>query len=430
MREIGEVVLLGERQRRHIFHRLDQCDAPFGHLSHRPDDFRVALVADEKDVLALLDLTFGLAMDFADKRAGRIDIEQLAPVGLCGHGLGHAMRREYDRHIVRHLVQFLDEDRALGLQRIDHIAIMDDLVPYIDRRTVFLERALHDFDGAVDTCTKAAWRGDQQLERQARVGIGRTGGLKGSVHTCPSSALHRAKLGDASPALDRATNCMRIADDMTTRTRFLATAGLGLAVAGCANPGELVVDQAGAGITALRTTCPAVGIPDYTGNITLFRSPTSRTTADLDVTAALTDLTSTCNETGEKVYSEASFNVVARRTDTRGARQVQLPYFSTVLRGGSSVVTKRIGTVTLNFADGQDRAEATGKAGAFVDRAAATLPENIRQKITARRKPGDPDAALDPLADPEVRAAVQSATFELLVGFQLTQDQLRYNVTR
>ncbi len=217
---------------------------------------------------------------------------------------------------------------------------------------------------------------------------------------------------------------------MTTRTRFLATAGLGLAVAGCANPGELVVDQAGAGITALRTTCPAVGIPDYTGNITLFRSPTSRTTADLDVTAALTDLTSTCNETGEKVYSEASFNVVARRTDTRGARQVQLPYFSTVLRGGSSVVTKRIGTVTLNFADGQDRAEATGKAGAFVDRAAATLPENIRQKITARRKPGDPDAALDPLADPEVRAAVQSATFELLVGFQLTQDQLRYNVTR
>ena len=38
--------------------------------------------------------------------------------------------------------------------------------------------------------------------------------------------------------------------------------------------------------------------------------------------------------------------------------------------------------------------------------------------------------ALDPLNDPEVRAAVASATFEVLVGFQLTEDQLAYNATR
>ena len=217
---------------------------------------------------------------------------------------------------------------------------------------------------------------------------------------------------------------------MITRTRLLAATGLGLALAGCNTPGELVVDSGGAGITALRSACPAVGIPDYTGDVTLFSSPTSRTLGDLDMTAALTDLTSTCNETGDKVYSEASFTVVARRADARGARSIELPYFSTVLRGGSAVVSKRVGSVTLNFADGQDRAQASGKAGAFVDRAQATLPADIREKITRKRKPGDPDAALDPLADPEVRAAVQRASFELLVGFQLTQDQLRYNVTR
>jgi hypothetical protein len=34
------------------------------------------------------------------------------------------------------------------------------------------------------------------------------------------------------------------------------------------------------------------------------------------------------------------------------------------------------------------------------------------------------------MADPEVRAAIQRASFELLLGFQLTEDQLRYNVTR
>ena len=46
------------------------------------------------------------------------------------------------------------------------------------------------------------------------------------------------------------------------------------------------------------------------------------------------------------------------------------------------------------------------------------------------RKAGDVDAALDPMADPQVRAAVQAATFEMLVGFQLTEEQLAYNATR
>ena len=217
---------------------------------------------------------------------------------------------------------------------------------------------------------------------------------------------------------------------MTNRFRLLTALGMGLALAGCKSDGELVVSGNAVGITAVRTACPAVGIPDYTGDITVFRNTGTKTQADLDVTAAITNLTSTCSEDVERVYSEASFDVVARRSDVRGARTVELPYFSTVLRGGSAVVTKRVGTVTLNFADGQERASASAKAGAFVNRADATLPADVRARITRKREPGDPDAALDPLADPEVRAAVQRATFELLVGFQLTEDQLRYNVTR
>ncbi|MDG5749015.1 hypothetical protein P8Q88_12600 [Qipengyuania sp. XHP0207] len=216
---------------------------------------------------------------------------------------------------------------------------------------------------------------------------------------------------------------------MTSRNRLFSVLALGLALAGCSREGELVVGE-GVGIQAVRTVCPAVGIPDYTGDITTFRAPGSTTLADLDVTATITNLRSTCNEGGERVYTEATFDVLARRTDTRGARTVTLPYFSTVLRGGSQVVTKRVGQVTLQFADGQERASTSGSAGAYVNRADATLPADIREQITRKREPGDPDAALDPLADPAVRAAVQRATFELLVGFQLSQDQLRYNATR
>ena len=212
--------------------------------------------------------------------------------------------------------------------------------------------------------------------------------------------------------------------------RTVAIAGLGAAaLAGCNTAGDLVVEE-GVGITALRSVCPAVGVPDYTGDVTLF-SPAGAVTADaLDVTATLTNVTTTCDDSSERVYAQANFEVLGQRRDTRGARTVELPYFATVVRGGSAVVAKRIGTVTLHFPDGQARAVATGSGGAFIDRAEATLPDDIRDRITRKRKPGEIEAAVDPLTEPDVRAAISRATFELLVGFQLTQDQLAYNVTR
>jgi hypothetical protein len=201
------------------------------------------------------------------------------------------------------------------------------------------------------------------------------------------------------------------------------------ALAGCQSEGDLVVQQ-GVGITALRTVCPAVGIPEYTGDVTLFSPADARTADAIDVTAAMTNVRSTCDDSAEKVYAAASFDVVAQRRDTRGARTVELPYFSTVVRGGSSVVAKRVGTVTVQFADGQARAAASGAAGAYIDRAEATLPADIRERITRKREAGEAAAAVDPLSEPEVRAAVARASFELLVGFQLNQDQLAYNATR
>jgi hypothetical protein len=216
---------------------------------------------------------------------------------------------------------------------------------------------------------------------------------------------------------------------MTFRTRALPVLVATAVLAACAREGELVLDQ-GIGITSVLSTCPAVGIPDYTGDITIFRPGADRSIASLDITAAITNLRATCNDTGAQVYSEANFEVHARRSDTRGSRTVTLPYFVTVLRGGTAVVSKRVGEVTLTFADGQERAVARARAAAYVDRAEATLPADIREKITRRRRPGDIDAALDPLADPEVKAAIARTRFEMLVGFQLTEDQLAYNVTR
>lgn len=217
---------------------------------------------------------------------------------------------------------------------------------------------------------------------------------------------------------------------MTMPFRLAIMLTMGVALAGCKTKGDLVINE-GVGVTAIRTVCPAVGVPDYTGDITTFRVPGDTSAANMDVTATITNLRSTCDENaGDRVYTNATFDVLARRSDSRGARQVTLPYYAVVLRGGSSVVTKRVGQVTLSFADGQERAQARAQAGGYVDRAEATLPQDIRDQITRERKAGEDDAAVDPLSDPAVKAAVARATFELLVGFQLTEQQLAYNATR
>ena len=148
------------------------------------------------------------------------------------------------------------------------------------------------------------------------------------------------------------------------------------------------------------------------------------------MTAALTNVRSTCNDSGEKVLASVGFDVYARRTDSSAARTVNLPYFVTVMRGGTAVVSKRVGTVAINFAAGQARAQAHAQGAAYIDKAEATLPADIRERITRKRKAGDADAAVDPLGQPDVRAAVARASFDVLVGFQLDDRQLAYNATR
>lgn len=184
------------------------------------------------------------------------------------------------------------------------------------------------------------------------------------------------------------------------------------------------------GIYVRRSACPIPGIPAGTGDITLF-NPSNRTdAAALDVSAAITNVRSTCDETGAFVVSTVTFDVVGTRRDVAEAQSVVLPYFSVAMQAGTTVVAKRVGNVGLNFAAGSARAQTSGQATIQVARGAATLPESVRRELTRKRKANDPDAAVDPLAKPEVRDAVARATFEHLVGFQLTDAQLRYNATR
>lgn len=199
-----------------------------------------------------------------------------------------------------------------------------------------------------------------------------------------------------------------------------------LMLAACASD-DIVEDG---GVIVTRSACPAVAVPASTGDVTLFDPPASREARAIDMVAYVTNVRSQCNEAGDKIVTTATFTVNARRRDAAGTREVVLPVFTTMVQGGSAIVAKRVTRVALRFADGQTRTTTTGGSQTSVSRAATTLPAEVRAKLTRRRKSGDVEAAVDPMTDPAVRTAVLRASFEMLVGFQLTPDQLAYNATR
>jgi hypothetical protein len=209
----------------------------------------------------------------------------------------------------------------------------------------------------------------------------------------------------------------------------LAALPLCLLLSACLKSGDITSDNGG-GVYAVRSTCPIAGIPAGTGDITLFNPAGSTDARAIDVTATISDLRAVCQDSGDDVVSTATFTVVGLRSSPGPARQVVLPYFDVALRGGSEIAAKQIGQAVLNFPAGGLHAWTRVQATVRVNRAAATLPADVRATLTRPRKAGEADAAIDPLSDPAVQKAVNNATFEHLVGFELTQEQIKYNATR
>ena len=194
-----------------------------------------------------------------------------------------------------------------------------------------------------------------------------------------------------------------------------------LALAGCQRNPLLVK----------RSICPAIAVPAYAGDTTLFRDGDTGRNADaIDVVATITDVRGICTEGTDALTTQVSYTVVARRSDAGAVRSVTLPVFASVVQGGNLLVSKQLSSVTVQFAAGQVRAEVAGGTRTRVARSAALLPPEIQERVSRNRKAGDLDAATDPLSDPEVRAAVRAASFEVLVGFQLDEAALAYNVTK
>ena len=204
--------------------------------------------------------------------------------------------------------------------------------------------------------------------------------------------------------------------------KTLAVLGIGsvFLLAGC-NTNPLLVT---------RSQCPAVAIPYHVGTVTKFDPPQSRDANAILLSAQITDLKGNCIEGPEFLTTEVSFTVAAQRRTKGPAKQVYLPMFVALAQGGNVLVSKQLTGVQLDFAEGALRAETRGGGRAEVHRSAVALPPEMLARISKKRDADDPEALTDPLSDPQVRAAVRAASFEVLVGFQLDDASLAYNVAK
>ena len=93
-----------------------------------------------------------------------------APPGGGGggaHRARDAVRREDHHGTVGHLVELVDEDRALVAQLAHDVLVVHDLVAHVDGAAEHLERALDDLDRAVDAGAKAAGLGEERVHAGA-----------------------------------------------------------------------------------------------------------------------------------------------------------------------------------------------------------------------------------------------------------------------
>lgn len=166
-------------------------------------------------------------------------------------------------------------------------------------------------------------------------------------------------------------------------TRLYGIIVMACLLAACAtNPLEVTVSR-----------CPAVAVVGDTGTITRFGGE-GRTTEDVMFTASISDVSVACDE-DDAVTSAIAFYIGAQSEGRVVNQSITVPYFVAVLKDNSEVVTKRIFDVTLRFDDN----------GYAVSR--EVLSQYIPTIEQARRY-----------------------NYELLIGFQLSVDDVAFNMER
>jgi hypothetical protein len=184
---------------------------------------------------------------------------------------------------------------------------------------------------------------------------------------------------------------------------FVAT----LALAGCGTGNPLEVT---------RTSCPAVAVVKYANNLTQFAPGSRFSSSGIQLSAQMGNITINCRESaGSTSVSDISFEISAARATATTASQENVPYFVTVIQDGTNILSKQVYAAPLSFGEG-------------------ALHAAVRQSVSATTPyvplPAAPDKKKKRFEEFAEDSRPKAAKYEILIGFQLTEEQATYNVQR
>lgn len=195
---------------------------------------------------------------------------------------------------------------------------------------------------------------------------------------------------------------------MTPLYRFISLAVVAAMLAGCSsNPLQIT-----------RSICPAAAVARNVSDLTQFSPPTSRDADAITLTATFSDMAVKCSEKGSRIFSDLSVTIAGQRASAAGDQTISVPYFVAVVKGGQTLLSKQLYSANLDFKAGQVRAHTTQTVRADISRSAA---------IDAL---GPAPKASKDASDPFVETVQKASPFEMVIGFQLTDDQIIYNARK
>jgi hypothetical protein len=149
-------------------------------------------------------------------------------------------------------------------------------------------------------------------------------------------------------------------------------------------------------------TCPRVAVVNGTGSLTRFAPGSGRDLVDVDFQASIVDLVSACKDRQERNGRPVAKVllapvIVTDRGPANTSRQAAFAYFVSVVDGDQQILTKQTFAVSVEF---------TGN----------------RSRVVLRDD--DPPIVVD-VPNPKGTGA---RSYEILVGFQLDQSEIEYNL--
>jgi hypothetical protein len=138
-----------------VFDQVDGATIAGIVLAHGAFDFRVPGVADQDALAAIAAVARHFDVHLGHQWAGGVEDFQATAGRLGAHRLGNTVGTEDDDDVVRHLVQFLDKDRAACAQVFDDELVVHHFVAHVDRRPEDFQGAVDDFDRPVHAGAEA-----------------------------------------------------------------------------------------------------------------------------------------------------------------------------------------------------------------------------------------------------------------------------------